>query len=146
MTANREAERASARIEAPLDVVRGVLLEPLALPEWNEAFRTIAGPPAATIGVGYRISVRGGLSGSFAYTAIDARRVGMSWAVPGFRETGAWLLQPAGADTVVTHEFEHSGPLAALLRPAYSGVARLRLERLASRVARTRSVDERRLR
>ncbi|MET8141526.1 hypothetical protein ABZU32_14560 [Sphaerisporangium sp. NPDC005288] len=57
--------------------------------------------------------------------------------VPGVgsrRENGTWLLRPrAEGGTVVTHGFQHQGPLARALSRAYRGVAELRLDRLSQR-------------
>lgn len=59
----------------------------------------------------------------------------MAWRVTGFAEVGSWTMTTAGTGTSVHHEFIHSGPLASLLRRAYHGVADLRLDRLAHRLA-----------
>jgi len=42
-------------------------------------------------------------------------------------------LEERHGGTVVTHSFEHQGPLARLLSNAYRGVAELRLDRLTQR-------------
>ncbi|HEY9408221.1 MAG TPA: SRPBCC family protein [Jiangellaceae bacterium] len=135
MTGDERVQRAQARLDAPLEAVRAVLLDPLALPEWNEAFRSIAGPAVASAGAPYRISVRGGLSGRFTYPTIEPDRLVADWQVPGFHEVGTWRFERDGGQTVVGHEFTHAGPLAALLRSAYAGIAAVRLERLRERVA-----------
>lgn len=105
------------------------------MPEWNEAFRSIAGPAVAAVDTPYRITVRGGLSGRFTYTTIAPDRLVTEWQVPGFREVGTWRFEHDGTQTVVVHEFTHAGPLATLLRSAYAGIAAVRLERLRERVA-----------
>lgn len=125
-------EQAVSHIPADPAAIRHALLDPLSLPEWNEAFVAITGPDDPAVGVRYELKVRPGLSGHLEYTAIEADRVELSWQVPGFHETGSWVL---GADSTVTHSFEQSGPLAAVLRPAYRGIAAVRLDRLAHRVA-----------
>ena len=106
-----------------------VLLDPLALPQWNEAFLSIDGPATAEVGQRYRLRVRPGLTGWLEYTAITPERIEIIWQVPGFREQGVWLLH----EGAVTHSFEHAGPLAAVLRNAYRGIAAVRLERLKDR-------------
>jgi hypothetical protein len=77
--------------------------------------------------------VRPGLTGWLEYTAITPDRIEISWQVPGFREQGVWLLQ----EGAVTHSFEHAGPLAAVLRNSYRGIAAVRLERLKHRMLAT---------
>ena len=111
---------------SPVDV----LLDPLALPLWNEAFLHIDGPPVPSVGTRYTLRVRPGLSGWLEYTAITSDRVEITWQVPGFHELGIWSIE----DGRVTHSFEHTGPLAAVLRSAYRGIAAVRLERLRERV------------
>ena len=134
MTGDGGAQRARARLDAPLEAVTAVLLDPLALPEWNEAFRSIAGPAVASVDTPYRISVRGGLTGRFSYTTIAPDHLVTEWRVPGFHEVGTWRFERDGKQTVVVHEFTHAGPLAAMLRSAYAGIAAVRLERLCERV------------
>lgn len=121
-------EQASLAIQATPDRIHKVLLDALALPEWNEAFLAIEGPAD---GGRYRLRVRPGLSGWLEYTAIEPNRVEVSWHVPGFRETGTWLLD----DHLTTHSFHQTGPLAAALRSSYRGIAAVRLERLERRLA-----------
>jgi len=123
-------EKASLAINgSPADV----LLDPLALPLWNEAFLSIDGPATPAVGVRYTLRVRPGLSGWLEYTAITPGRIEVSWQVPGFRERGEWLLEDGPEGSMVTHSFEHGGPLAAVLRSAYRGIAAVRLERLRDR-------------
>jgi hypothetical protein len=120
-------EQASLKINgSPADV----LLDPLALPLWNEAFLSVDGPKTPEVGLRYKLRVRPGLNGWLEYTAIAPDRIEMTWQVPGFRERGVWLLE----DGLVTHSFEHAGPLAAVLRSAYRGIAAVRLERLRERL------------
>jgi hypothetical protein len=104
------------------------LLAPLDLPSWNEAFLSIEGPKTPVVGQRYRLRVRPGLSGWLEYTSISPERIEMTWQVPGFREQGVWLIDR----DMVTHSFEHTGALAAVLRSAYRGIAAVRLERLAA--------------
>ncbi|WP_454856778.1 hypothetical protein [Promicromonospora soli] len=125
---------ATLLIDAPRERVREVLLDALALPLWNSAFLSLTGPPAATLDAEYRITVRPGLKGTFGYEAMDPGLVRMVWQVPGFRETGDWRLGAEGERTLVRHDFTHAGPLAAMLRRAYQGVAGLRLGRLQARI------------
>ncbi|MET8156831.1 SRPBCC family protein [Sphaerisporangium sp. NPDC005289] len=121
-------------VRAPLSRVREILLDPRALPDWNPAFLTLGGPGHAAVGVSYPITVRGGLSGNWEYTAIEDERIDTAWHLPGFHENGTWLLRPrAEGGTVVTHGFQHQGPLARALSRAYRGVAELRLDRLSQR-------------
>jgi uncharacterized protein YndB with AHSA1/START domain len=128
-------QQATMQLAAAPQDIRRVLLDPLALPQWNEAFQSVAGPAQPAVGVEYKIAVRPGLSGTWEYTAIEPDRVEATWKAPGFREQGAWTFQPRGSGTLVTHGFQHAGPLAALLRNAYKGVAELRLRRLSQRLA-----------
>jgi hypothetical protein len=107
-----------------------VLLDPLALPLWNEAFLGIDGPAVPEVATRYQLRVRPGLSGWLEYTSISPERIEITWQVPGFHERGLWLL----GDDLVTHSFEHAGPLAAVLRSAYHGIAAVRLERLRDRL------------
>jgi hypothetical protein len=125
-------ETASLSIPATPAAIRALLLDPLALPLWNEAFVSINGPGTPVVGQTYALRVRPGLSGQLEYTAIEAERIEISWKVPGFRETGLWTIGP----DLVHHSFTQSGPLAAVLRPAYRGIAAVRLERLAARLGR----------
>lgn len=120
-------EHASLSIQAPPDTIRHELLDALALPEWNEAFLSIEEPLA---GKRYRLRVRPGLSGWLEYTAIEPERIEIAWHVPGFHETGVWVIE----DGLVTHSFHHNGPLAAVLRSSYRGIAAVRLQRLAQRL------------
>ncbi|QNE20206.1 hypothetical protein F1D05_22720 [Kribbella qitaiheensis] len=125
-------EQAVSHIPADPAAIRHALLDALSLPEWNEAFLSVDGPADATVGVRYVLRVRPGLTGHLEYTAIETDRIDVSWQVPGFHETGSWILGPGNS---VTHSFEHSGPLSAVLRPAYRGIAAVRLDRLANRIA-----------
>jgi hypothetical protein len=124
-------EQASSTIQATSAEIRHTLLSPLALPEWNEAFLSIEGPAEPSTGERYSLRVRPGWSGWLGYTAIEADRIELTWQVPGFHETGSWTIVPGGQSTLVRHSFEHAGPLAAVLRHAYRGVAAIRLQRLA---------------
>lgn len=63
--------------------------------------------------------------------------------MPGFREEAIWMPQAEGAGTRATHTFQHTGPLAALLRNAYRGVAELRLQRVSHRLLTTGSCGSR---
>jgi hypothetical protein len=63
---------------------------------------------------------------------IEPDRVEFVWEVPGFHETASWMIGPEGE---VTHGFSQSGPLAAVLRPAYRGIAAVRLGRLTNRLS-----------
>ena len=120
-------EQASLKLNgSPADV----LLDPLAFPLWNEAFLSIDGPATPEPGQRYKLRVKPGLSGWLEYTAISPQRIEITWQVPGFHEHGVWLLD----NGVVTHSFEHNGPLAAVLRSAYRGIATVRLERLRDRM------------
>lgn len=128
-------QQASRLINATPQAIRSVLLDPLRLPEWNPAFRSITGGQVAVPHQRYALVVSMGLSGSFSYQVIAPDRIDTAWQVPGFSETGSWQLRPRVAGTLVTHGFQHTGPLAALLRHAYRGVAELRLERLSERAS-----------
>ena len=91
--------------------------------------------------------MRPGLSGEFWYAAITEDHIETRWEVPVMAEVGTWDLHQHGALTLVTHAFEHTGPLAKLLSGAFRGVADLRLARLADRAdalqtrARTPTAD-----
>ena len=123
-------------IDATLSQVRAVLLDALALPDWNPAFTSINGPATAAVQADYRLTVRPGLRGHLTYDVIEPITIRMSWHVPGFSETGSWHLVGHGIRTLVRHDFRHTGPLASALGGAYRGVAELRLRRLANRLAR----------
>ncbi|ADB29526.1 hypothetical protein Kfla_0402 [Kribbella flavida DSM 17836] len=125
-------EQATSQIPASPDAIRHALLDALSLPEWNEAFLSIDGPARPTVGTPYALRVRPGFTGTLVYTVIEPDRVEMEWDVPGFHETGSWTLGPTGR---VTHAFAQTGPLATVLRPAYRGIAAVRLDRLANRLA-----------
>lgn len=131
-------QKAIRLLNVPPYDIRRVLLDPRALPAWNPAFHTLDGPAHAATGVAYPITVRGGLTGSWEYTAIADQRLDTAWHVPGFRETAVWLLEPHGDGTLVTHEFQHTGPLAGILSQAFRGVAELRLDRLTQRAHHSR--------
>ncbi|MFI7504707.1 SRPBCC family protein [Streptomyces sp. NPDC049687] len=120
-------------IPAPVATVRQILLEPTALAEWNPAFLSVRGPSAAIVGHRYPLTARGGLKGHWQYRAIGATLIEGHWEVPGLSETNTWRLLPYGTGTRVSHSFTNQGSLAALLRPAFAGVADLRLGRLAQR-------------
>lgn len=124
-------EQATETIHAVPAAIRHVLLDALALPEWNEAFQAIDGPVEADLGTHYALRVRPGFAGELQYTAVEPDRIEIIWQVPGFREVGTWTIS---ADSRVTHTFEQSGPLATVLRPAYRNIATIRLARLANRV------------
>ncbi|TDW18601.1 SRPBCC family protein [Kribbella kalugense] len=124
-------EQATETIHAGPAAIRHVLLDALALPEWNEAFLDIDGPAEADLGTGYALRVRPGFAGELQYTVVEPDRIEITWQVPGFREVGTWTI---AADSRVTHTFEQSGPLATVLRPAYRNIATIRLARLANRV------------
>jgi hypothetical protein len=125
-------------VQAPPAVVRQILLEPTELAEWNPAFLSIKGPHHAVIGQRYPIVVRGGLSGNWEYRQISDDLIEGHWQVPGLAEVNTWHFRPHGPGTHVIHSFQHRGALAAVLRPAFSNVADLRLDRLAKRAtART---------
>ncbi|GAA2396019.1 SRPBCC family protein [Nonomuraea africana] len=129
-------QRAMRFVDAPPSRVRQLLLDAQALPDWNPAIRFIDGPAEASAGVQYATTVRGGLSGSWEYTRIDEQHIDTTWRVPGFLETGTWRLRPHEGGTVVTHEFQHQGPLARVLSNAFRGVAELRLDRLSQQATR----------
>ena len=124
-------EQATETINAHPVAIRHVLLDALALPEWNEAFQAIDGPAEPGPGTRYSLRVRPGFAGDLQYTVIEPDRIEITWQVPGFREVGIWTISP---DSQVTHTFEQSGPLATVLRPAYRNIATIRLARLANRV------------
>ena len=124
-------ERATRVVRADAARVRELLSRPLELPDWNPAFTRLTGPATAVQDHPYELVTRGGLHGTFRYTAILEHRVDMRWEVPGLSETGTWMLEPVPGGTKVTHEFTQAGPLAVALRRAMRGVATLRLERLA---------------
>jgi hypothetical protein len=124
-------EQATDTIPASPAAIRHVLLDALALPEWNEAFLGIDGPTDPSVSARYALRVRPGLTGELQYTVIGPDRIEITWQVPGFREVGTWTIT---ADSQVTHTFEQSGPLATVLRPAYRNIATIRVARLTNRV------------
>lgn len=123
-------------IDAEPAMVRAILLQPLRLPEWNPAFVELRGPHDAEENRSYELTGIRGLRGTFRYSSIRPDFIQMDWTVPGMHETSAWELVPNGRGTTVIHTVGRSGPLALLLAHALSGLAQLRLERLAH-VART---------
>ncbi|WFE28847.1 hypothetical protein O7623_06565 [Solwaraspora sp. WMMD791] len=129
-------QTASRLIGAAVDQVRGVLLEPLALADWNPAILSITGPTQAQIATRYPIVAKGGLRGTFHYSAIDDLRILTTIKVTGLEEQGWWNLEPRGDTTLVEHGFSHRGALALLLSSAFQGVAELRLDRLSTRSRR----------
>ncbi|MGC4936395.1 hypothetical protein [Kribbella sp. DT2] len=124
-------EYASSTIPASREAIRRALLDAHALPEWNEAFVSVDGPATPTVGTPYKLKVRPRFTGVLKYTVIEADRVEFVWEVPGFHETASWMIGPDGE---VTHAFSQSGPLATVLRPAYRGIAAVRLGRLTNRL------------
>jgi uncharacterized protein YndB with AHSA1/START domain len=131
-------ERATRIIPADPHRIRAVLLDPRALPLWNDAFLSVDGPAHPAVGQQYALRVRPGLNGRLEYTAIESDRIEMRWEAPGFHEAGTWAI---GESRLVEHAFTQAGPLAALLRTAYRGIAAVRLDRLAERVAQLSRVD-----
>ncbi|WP_200207716.1 SRPBCC family protein [Micromonospora coerulea] len=116
--------------------VREILLDAARLPDWNSAFLSIEDPGGTAADREFAIVVRPGLRGTWRYTVIEDERIDTAWKVPGFAETGTWQLRPHSTGrTLVTHGFEHRGPLARVLANAYRGVAEVRLDRLAQRAA-----------
>lgn len=124
-------EQATATIAAGTAAARQVLLDALALPEWNEAFLGIDGPAEPTTTSRYALRVRTGLTGELRYPVIEPDRIEIHWQAPGFAEVGIWTLDPDGR---VTHAFEQTGPLATVLRPAYKGIAAVRIDRMINRI------------
>ncbi|WP_446037997.1 SRPBCC family protein [Streptomyces sp. SID1121] len=129
------SQHATRFLDASPAQVRHALLDPLALRDWNPAFKHVDGPAQAAAGVPYALTVIGGLTGTWQYTRIEEGEIDCTWQVPGFQETGTWRLRPHLHGTLVTHEFTHQGPLARALAKAYRGVAELRLDRLTARAA-----------
>ncbi|WP_405584592.1 SRPBCC family protein [Streptomyces sp. NBC_01190] len=120
-------------IDAPVHVVRQLLLQPTGMSDWNPTFLSVSGSQQAVLGEQYAIQTRGGLTGHFEYRSIVGTRIEAHWAVPGFSETQRWELSPYNYGTHVRHTFEHHGSLTSLNRPAFAEVAPLRLNRLAAR-------------
>lgn len=127
-------QQASLLVNASPQRLREVLLDPLSMPEWNPAFKSVTGPSRVTLDEVYRLTIRTGLTGRLAYPVIGPDLIRMVWQVPGFTETGAWHLRQQRERTLVQHDFIHAGPLAAALSRAYRGVAELRVERLEQRL------------
>ncbi|RZS64361.1 hypothetical protein EV187_2746 [Agromyces ramosus] len=121
----------SRTIAAPAEPIRGILLRPLALPEWNPAFLAIGGSADAAIGHIHSLTVTGGLRGEFRYTAIEPTHVDMEWNVPGMLEHCSWVLEPERRGTRVSHEVQRTGPLAIVFRSQTEALPRLRLDRLS---------------
>lgn len=127
----------STLIEAPSVRIHEVLLAAPQLPEWNPAFRTVAGIESAGPGERYKLEIIRGLRGTLHYPRITAEAVMMEWEVPGMWELGTWSLESDGSSvrTRVTHTVQRSGPLAAILSGALDTLPSLRLERLAQHLA-----------
>jgi hypothetical protein len=121
----------SRTIAAPADLLRGILLRPLALPAWNPAFLAIGGGGDAAVGHPHSLTVTGGLRGELRYLAIEAERVQMEWNVPGMLERCSWVLEPEHGGTRVSHEVQRTGPLAIMIRNQTVTLPRLRLDRLS---------------
>jgi hypothetical protein len=128
------AQRDEIVVQATVEEVRDVLLRPLEFPQWNPAFTTVAGREDPVAGERYELTIRSGLSGSLTYVDVEPERVAVQWSTVGFRESAQWTLEPTDRGTRVTHEFEHEGALAVVLRHAFRTVAQLRNERLAQRI------------
>lgn len=122
--------QAELAIPVPPLIVRAILLEPAALPQWNPGFRSVGGLERARLGFRYPIAVRGGLTGFLEYAAIGDRRVEIGWHVAGLTETGSWALAQEGNQTRVRHRVERSGPLTVLMRTGTADLAGQRLRRL----------------
>lgn len=126
-------DRGRRGIPAPPQAIAVQLRRPLDLPGWNPLFASLTGRPDPTVGTRYELTLRLGLRGSFAYSALDDDRIGMTWEVPGLREDCTWgIVAAPDGGSVVTHVVERSGPLAAVLSGATHGIANLRLDRLAA--------------
>ena len=126
-------DRGRRRIAAPPQTIAVQLRRPLDLPGWNPLFASLTGGPDPTVGTRYELTLRLGLRGTFAYSALDDDRIGMTWEVPGMREDCTWTIAEApDGGSSVTHVVERSGPLAAVLSGATRGIADLRLDRLAT--------------
>ena len=127
------ADLAQRRIAAPAGAIAEILASPADLPSWNPLFAHLDGDPEPRVERSYRLTLRLGLSGTFAYTMLDDGIIGMAWKVPGLREACTWTIR-AVADhaSVVTHSLTRSGPLAVVLGAATAGLADLRLQRLAA--------------
>jgi hypothetical protein len=129
-------------VNAPLQVVRQILLEPSALADWNPAFLSVKAPHTAAVGQRYPVWTRGALKGFLEYRQVTGTLIAAHWEVPGFIEDHSWELRPHHNRTYVKHLFKHRGALAALLRPAFANVAELRLGRLAERAEGRAAVRE----
>jgi hypothetical protein len=127
------ARSSQISVQAPLPVVRRILLESSALADWNPAFLSVQAPRTAAEGQRYPIRTRGSLKGFLEYRRITDTLIVGHWEVPGLIEDHTWELSADGDRTRVRHTFEHRGALAALLRRAFADVAELRLGRLAER-------------
>lgn len=126
-------DRGRRLIPVPPQAIAAQLRRPLDLPGWNPLFASLTGVPDATVGTRYELTLRLGLHGTFAYSALDDDRIGMTWEVPGMREDCTWTIMAApDGGSIVTHVVERSGPLAAVLSGATRGIADLRLDRLAT--------------
>jgi Polyketide cyclase / dehydrase and lipid transport len=123
--------QAQLAIPVPPVIVRAILLEPAALPEWNPGFRSVGGPERARPDTRYPIAVRGGLTGFLEYAAIGDRRIEVGWHVAGLTEAGSWALTPEGNQTRVRYRVERTGPLTVLTRAGTGDLAGQRLRRLS---------------
>jgi hypothetical protein len=123
-------------IPVPRGMIRGILLEPAALPEWQQWLRAVSAPYRGQVGVRYPVTVRGGLGGHLTYAMTGERRVELGWRVPGMAQSDTWTLIPDGSGTLVRHAIEASGPVARLFRGSLEDAADLRLQRLAERAMR----------
>lgn len=129
---------ASRNVAASAELVLGILLRPLALPQWNPAFLAISGPAYPATSHAYSLTVVGGIRGEFRYLGIRPDRVEMEWNVPGMFERCSWVLEPAHDGTRVRHELQRTGPLAIVFRRQAEVLPRLRLDRLSDAARRIR--------
>ena len=126
---------AHARVQAPPEAVRDVLLNVSALPEWNAALRDVATTHTrATSGHTYAVTTRLPGSGQLVYDVIEQRCITWRLTVLGGTEVGEWRLDTVPGATLVTHTIRHSGPTFAMLRGAMRDVPRMRLGRLVVRL------------
>lgn len=127
---------ATRPIPARAERIRGILLDPAAMPDWNPALLALTGGGPAVVGHRYPIVLRGGFHGRMVYRSITDSRVDIDFDLGVGRENGWWELtdQPEAGITVVRHAFVHPGLAGRIMAGAFRGVAELRVGRLDDRI------------
>lgn len=128
-------------LDAPLAVVRSILLDPAGFPTWNPSFLQVEYPGLAKVGQRGAVWTAFGLHGYLTYSFIAETTVMFRWAVPRLEENDTWALADAGdGRTEVRHWMTRRGELADFTRPSVRSLPAWRLDRLERRLAATKRV------